>query len=259
MNTMGKVALVTGGSRGIGLGIAEALAAEGCSLVITGRRPTEDCIAIVERLRQHGTQVEYFQSDVSSPIARRALLKKVQESRGRLDVLINNAGIAPPIRADILEASEQSFDEVMAANLKGPYFLTQAAALWMIRQKQADSSYRGCIVYIGSISATVASTNRGEYCISKAGIAMATKLWAVRLAEFGIQVYEIRPGIVDTGMTAAVREKYDAMIETGLLLEKRWGKPEDIGKAVAMLVRGELPYASSSVLVLDGGLTLQRL
>jgi len=256
---MGKVALVTGGSRGIGLGIAEALAMDGCSLVITGRRPSEDCAAAVEHLRRYGIRVEYIQSDVSSQLDRRALLEKVQESVGRLDILINNAGIAPPIRADILEASEQSFDEVMAANLKGPYFLTQAAAQWMIRQKQADTSYRGCIIYIGSISATVASTNRGDYCISKAGIAMAAKLWTVRLAEFGIQVYEVRPGIVDTGMTAAVREKYDAMIEAGVLLEKRWGKPEEIGKAVAMLVRGELPYASGSVLVLDGGLTMQRL
>ena len=256
---MGKVALVTGGSRGIGLGIAEALATDGCSLVITGRRPGNDCTAVVERLRQHGTRIEYLQSDVSSPIARRALLEKIQEGLGRLDVLINNAGIAPSIRADILEASEESFDEVMAANLKGPYFLTQAAAQWMIQQKQADAAYRGCIVYISSISATVASINRGDYCISKAGIAMATKLWAVRLAEFGIQVYEVRPGIVATDMTAAVREKYDAMIDAGLLLEKRWGKPEDIGKVVAMLVRGEFPYASGSVLVLDGGLTMQRL
>jgi len=256
---MGKVALVTGGSRGIGLGIAEALAIEGCSVVITGRRPAEDCVATVERLCRHGTQVEYVQSEVSSPIARRALLEHIKGTLGHLDVLINNAGIAPATRADILEASEKSFDEVMAANLKGPYFLTQAVAQWMIDQEQADSSYRGCIVFISSISATVASINRGEYCISKAGIAMATKLWAVRLAESGIQVYEVRPGIVDTGMTAPVREKYDAMIDAGLLLEKRWGKPEDIGKAVAMLVRGDLPYASGSVLVLDGGLTLQRL
>ena len=256
---MGKVALVTGGSRGIGLGIAEALATEGCSLVITGRRPAEDRVAVVERLRQHGTRVEYVQSDVSSAKARRELVEHIKGSLGRLDVLVNNAGIAPATRADILEASEKSFDEVMAANLKGPYFLTQAVAQWMIGQKQADSSYRGCIVFISSISATVASINRGEYCISKAGIAMATKLWAVRLAEFGIQVYEVRPGIVATGMTAPVREKYDAMIDAGLLLEKRWGKPEEIGRTVAMLVRGDLPYAPGSVLVLDGGLTLQRL
>ena len=255
---MSKVALVTGGARGIGLGIAEALAREACSLVITGRRPAENCIAAVEGLRRHGTQVEYFQSDVSSPIARRALLEYVRERMGSLDLLVNNAGIAPPTRADILEASEQSFDQVIAANLKGPYFLTQAVAQWMIEQKKADPAYSGCIVYISSVSATLASISRGEYCISKAGIAMATKLWALRLAEFGIHVYEVRPGIVATSMTEGVREKYDAVIETELL-EKRWGKPEDIGKAVAMLVRGDLPYATGSVLVLDGGLTLQRL
>jgi len=259
LNTMGKVALVTGGSRGIGLGIAEALAKQGCNIVITGRRPVRDCVSIVDRLRQCGTLVEYVQSNVSSAIARQALIEHIKGTLRHLDVLINNAGIAPAVRADILEASEENFDEVMAANLKGPYFLTQAVAQWMVHQKQADSSYRGCIVFIGSISATVASINRGEYCISKAGIGMATKLWAVRLAEFGIHVYEVRPGIVATDMTAPVRKNYDSMIDAGLLLEKRWGKPEDIGKAVAMLVRGDLPYASGSVLVLDGGFTMQRL
>jgi 3-oxoacyl-[acyl-carrier protein] reductase len=255
---MNKVALITGGARGIGLGIAEALAKQGCNLVITGRRPIADCISAVEGLRRHDIQVEYVQSDVSSPSARRALVEYVHQEMRRLDVLVNNAGIAPPTRADILEASEQTFDEVLAANLKGPYFLTQAVAHWMIQQKQADSAYCGCIVYVSSVSATVASINRGEYCISKAGVAMATKLWAARLAEFGIQVYEVRPGIVATGMTESVREKYDAVIDAALL-EKRWGKPEDIGKAVAMLIRGDLPYATGSVLVLDGGLTLQRL
>lgn len=258
MKTTGKVALITGGSRGIGLGIAEALAMEGHSLIITGRRPTEDRLAVVERLRRYGSRVEYIQSDVSNSIARQELVANVQKTMGRLDILVNNAGIPPATRADILEATEQSFDEVIAANLRGPYFLTQAVAQWMIHQRQADADYRGYIVYIGSISATVASIDRGEYCISKAGIAMATKLWAIRLAEFRIQVYEVRPGIISTDMTAAAREKYDAIIDAGLL-DRRWGKPEDIGKTVAMLVRGELPYASGAVLVLDGGLTMQRL
>ncbi len=259
MEAMPKVALVTGGSRGIGLGIAEALAAEGYSLVITGRRPEEDCAGVVEHLRRHSPQVDYVRSDVSNSLARQELIAHIRETQGQLDVLVNNAGIAPRTRADILEASEQSFDEVISTNLKGPYFLTQAVAQWMIQQKQANTSYRGCIVNISSTSATVASVNRGDYCISKAGISMATKLWTVRLAEFGIPVYEIRPGIVATDMTAVVREKYDSAIDAGVLLEKRWGKPEDIGRAVAMLVRGDLPYASGSVLILDGGLTLQRL
>lgn len=258
MRTTNKVALITGGSRGIGLGIAEALATEGHSLVITGRRPTEQRVAVVERLRRYGSRVEYIQSDLSNSTARQELVANIQKNVGRLDILVNNAGIATTTRADILEATEQSFDEVIATNLIGPYFLTQTVAQWMIHQQQADVDYRGCIIYIGSISATVASIDRGEYCISKAGIAMATKLWAIRLAEFQIQVYEVRPGIISTDMTAAVREKYDAIIDAGLL-DRRWGKPEDIGKTVAMLVRGDLPYASGAVLVLDGGLTMQRL
>jgi NAD(P)-dependent dehydrogenase (short-subunit alcohol dehydrogenase family) len=187
------------------------------------------------------------------------LLETIEKHFGKLNVLVNNAGIAPRVRADVLEASEDSFDELISVNLKGPYFLTQMIARWMILQKNTDSAFRGCIINIGSISATVASVTRGEYCISKAGIAMATRLWAVRLAEFGIAVYEIRPGIIATDMTAAVKSKYDALIAGGLLLEKRWGTPDDVGKAAAMLARGDLPYASGSALILDGGLTLPRL
>ena len=188
-----------------------------------------------------------------------AYLASVENHFGNLNVLVNNAGMAPRVRADVLDASEDSFDELISVNLKGPYFLTQMVARWMIRQQSADSAFRGCVINIGSISATVASLTRGEYCISKAGIAMATRLWAVRLAEFGIGVYEIRPGIIATDMTAAVKSKYDALIAGGLLLEKRWDTPDDVGKTAAMLARGDLPYASGSVLILDGGLTLPRL
>jgi len=202
---------------------------------------------------------EYVAADVSSKSDRQSLLETIEKHFGKLNVLVNNAGIAPRVRADVLEASEDSFDELISVNLKGPYFLTQMIARWMIRQKNTDSAFRGCIINIGSISATVASVTRGEYCISKAGIAMATRLWAVRLAEFGIAVYEIRPGIIATDMTAAVKSKYDALIAGGLLLEKRWGTPDDVGKAAAMLARGDLPYASGSALILDGGLTLPRL
>jgi NAD(P)-dependent dehydrogenase (short-subunit alcohol dehydrogenase family) len=183
----------------------------------------------------------------------------VEAQLGRLDVLVNNAGIAPRVRADLLEAGEASFDEVISTNLRGPYFLTQRAAAWMIRQRADDPSAQRSIINISSVSATVASVNRGDYCISKAGIAMATKLWAVRLAEYGIGVYEVRPGIIETDMTEGVKAKYDALIEGGILLEKRWGTPKDIGTAVSMLARGELPYATGAVLVLDGGLTLARL
>jgi NAD(P)-dependent dehydrogenase (short-subunit alcohol dehydrogenase family) len=253
------IALVTGGSRGIGLGIAKALAQAGYDIVITGRREAAHAACSLEQLKSCGVRAEYIPADVSNGSDRRRLLETVENHFGKLNVLVNNAGIPPRVRADVLEASEDVFDEVIAVNLKGPYFLTQSVANWMIRQKQADSSFRGCIINIGSISATVASLSRGDYCISKAGIAMATKLWAVRLAEFGFNVYEIRPGIIATDMTAAVKSKYDALIEAGLLLEKRWGTPDDVGAAAAMLARGDLPYASGSVLILDGGLTLPRL
>jgi NAD(P)-dependent dehydrogenase (short-subunit alcohol dehydrogenase family) len=174
-------------------------------------------------------------------------------------VLVNNAGVAPSVRADVLEADEESFDRLIQINLKGPYFLTQAVAKWMIDQRKAESAFRGCIVNVSSVSATVASVNRGDYCISKAGIAMATQLWAARLAEFGIDVFEVRPGIIATDMTSGVKEKYDRLIEGGLLLNKRWGTPADVGKTIAALARGEVPYAPGQVLVIDGGLTLQRL
>ncbi len=174
-------------------------------------------------------------------------------------MLVNNAGVAPEIRADILDASPESFDRLININLRGPYFLTQSAAKWMVEQKQSDEKFRGCIVNVSSISATVASTNRGDYCISKAGIAMATRLWAARLAEFNVDVYEVRPGVIATDMTAGVKEKYDALINCGLTIEKRWGTPDDVGKAVAALARGEIPYATGQVLNIDGGISIQRL
>lgn len=256
---MKMLALVTGGSRGIGFGVAKALAKSGYDVVITGRRASGDLALALKQLRECEAEAEYVAADVSSRADRERLLETIEKRFHKLNVLVNNAGVAPRVRADVLDASEESFDEVISVNLKGPYFLTQAVARSMIRQRQADPLFRGCIINIGSISATVASLPRGEYCISKAGIAMATRLWAVRLAEFGIGVYEIRPGIIATDMTAAVKSKYDALIEGGLLLEKRWGTPDDVGRAAAMLTRGDLPYASGSVLVLDGGLTLPRL
>ena len=250
-----RVALVTGGTRGIGLGIALKLADAGFTLVITGRRAGEEVEAALAQVKQRSPRSMYVQADVASSADRRLLLQTMESQLGRVDVLVNNAGIAPRVRADILEAGEESFDELIATNLRGPYFLTQSVAAWMIRQPAPGRS----IINIGSVSATVASVNRGDYCIAKAGIAMATKLWAVRLAEHGIAVYEVRPGIIETDMTGGVKAKYDALIESGILLEKRWGTPEDIGTAVSMLARGELPYATGAVLVLDGGLTMARL
>lgn len=259
MPNQNKVALVTGGSRGIGLGIALQLAEAGFTLAISGRRAHDEVRPALDAIAERSPGPVYVQADVANGAERARLLLSIEEQFGRLDVLVNNAGIAPRVRADILEAREDSFDELIAINLKGPYFLTQTVAAWMIRQRAVDASSHRAIINISSISATVASVNRGDYCISKAGIGMATRLWAARLAEFGIGVYEVRPGIIESDMTAGVRTKYDALIEGGLLLEKRWGTPDDVGRAVRVLATGELPYATGAVLVVDGGLTLERL
>jgi NAD(P)-dependent dehydrogenase (short-subunit alcohol dehydrogenase family) len=254
-----RVALVTGGSRGIGQGIAQSLAESGFDLAINGVRAAADVADALAKLNSRGAAAYYVRGDVAVAEDRQAILNGVRDRFGRLDILVNNAGVAPSVRADILEATEQSFDRVMDINLKGPYFLTQLAARWMIDQRNADARFRGVVVNISSVSATEASINRGEYCISKAGIAMATQLWAHRLAEFGIAVYEVRPGVIHSDMSAAVAEKYDRLIANGLTVENRWGEPEDVGRAVAMLARGDLSYATGNVLNIDGGLTLRRL
>jgi 3-oxoacyl-[acyl-carrier protein] reductase len=250
-----RVALVTGGTRGIGLGVARKLAEAGFTLVVTGRRPTQEVQLVLDELRKASPRSLYFAADVASTEERERLLADVTAQLGSIDVLVNNAGIAPRVRADVLEATEASFDELIGTNLRGPYFLTQAVANWMIRNPAPNRS----IINISSVSATVASVNRGDYCISKAGIAMATQLWAVRLAEFDIHVYEVRPGIIETDMTGGVKAKYDALIAGGILLEKRWGTPDDIGTAVCALAQGKIPYATGAVIVLDGGLTTARL
>jgi NAD(P)-dependent dehydrogenase (short-subunit alcohol dehydrogenase family) len=254
-----KVALVTGGSRGIGFGVARSLAREGFRLAVNGVREEDAVGEALGELRALGTEVIYCRGDIGEGEARAAILDRIREHYGRLHLLVNNAGVAPRERKDILEATEESYEWVMRVNLQGPYFLTQAVARWMVEQKQADPAFPACIVTVASISSTVASPNRGEYCISKAGLSMATQLWAVRLAAFDIPVYEVRPGITATDMTSGVKEKYDKLIEEGLLLQPRWGTPEDVGKAVAMLARGDLPYSTGQVLHLDGGLTLDRL
>jgi len=254
-----RVALVTGGSRGIGLGIAQSLADSGFDLAINGIREQALVADVVSALGKRGAKVVYVRGDVASATDRQAILDAVRTHFGRLDVLVNNAGVAPAVRADILDASEESFDRVLSINLQGPYFLTQLAARWMIEQRDREPSFTGVIINVSSVSATEASINRGDYCISKAGLAMATQLWAHRLAEYGIAVYEVRPGVIHTDMSAPVAEKYDRLIANGLTVENRWGMPEDVGRAVAMLARGELTYATGNVLNVDGGLTLRRL
>jgi NAD(P)-dependent dehydrogenase (short-subunit alcohol dehydrogenase family) len=256
---MKRVALITGSGRGIGLGIARCLAAEEFDLAVNDVHEEAAVADALAGLRGLGARVLYCRADVTDPAARRQMLDAIRREFGRLHVLVNNAGVAPKVRADILEATEESFDRLIAINLRGPYFLTQAAANWMIEQQKADAAFRGCIVNISSISATVASVTRGDYCISKAGVSMATKLWAARLGEFDLPVYEIRPGIIRTDMTAAVTAKYDKLIAEGLLVQGRWGLPEDIGRAAAALVRGDFAYSTGQVILIDGGLSVPRL
>jgi NAD(P)-dependent dehydrogenase (short-subunit alcohol dehydrogenase family) len=255
----GRVALVTGGTRGIGLGCAEALGREGWDLLICGLRSEEEARPALEKLRQSGNEVIYVQADIGNDDAPQRILSSVRGRFGRLDLLVNNAGVAPTERKDILDALPESFDRLMRINLRGPYFLTQAAARFMLETRKQGSTTAGCIVFITSMSAVVASTNRGEYCISKAGLSMASLLWATRLADEGMTVYEVRPGIIRTDMTSGVAAKYDALISQGLTLQKRWGTPEDVGRCVAMLARGDLPYSTGQVIGVDGGLTVQRL
>jgi NAD(P)-dependent dehydrogenase (short-subunit alcohol dehydrogenase family) len=254
-----KVALITGGSRGIGFGIAEQLARIGFDLVINGVRSAADANDAVQKLKKYGNDVMYCQGNIASSEARENINRQVKQHYGRLHVLVNNAAAAPKERRDILEATEESFDDVISANLKGSYFLMQKAANWMIDQKKNDSAFTGCIVNISSISATVVSVNRGEYCISKAGLSMATQLFAARLGEFDIPVFEVRPGLIYTDMTAGVKEKYDKLIREGLCVQKRWGQPDDVGKVVASLVKGDFMYSTGQVIMVDGGLTIPRL
>lgn len=260
MNHSSKpIAFVTGGSRGIGFGCAKQLAELGFDIAINGMRDESQVTEPIEALKKTGADVLYCQGDIGSPKARSSMLEKIRKHYGALNVLVNNAGVAPKERKDILDASEESFDYVVDTNVKGPYFLTQAASNWMIEQKKIDQEAFFTIINVGSISATVASVNRGEYCVSKAGIAMMTSLFATRLGEFDIPVYEIRPGVTKTDMTSGVTSKYDQLIEDGLCVTKRWGFPEDVGKAVGALASGNFPYSTGQVILVDGGLTLPRL
>ena len=256
---MNRVALITGGSRGIGFGIARELAGNRFDLAINGIRPANEVQHVIDELKSYGVEAIYCRGDISSRDVRESIMREIRNHYGRLNILVNNAGIAPKERKDILEATEESFFHVLTTNLQGPYFLTQAAANWMIEQQQTDKLFEGCIINISSISATVASINRGEYCIAKAGISMATQLFATRLGEYNIPVYEVRPGIIHTDMTAGVTEKYDKLIEAGLTIQKRWGESADVGKAVVALALRYFPYSTGQVIMVDGGMTVPRL
>jgi 3-oxoacyl-[acyl-carrier protein] reductase len=263
---MNPVALITGASRGIGRGVALELAKAGFDLVINyagnvaaAKQTSADCVSAGEANGKK-LRAEICQGDIAKSEDRQRLIQFTREKFGQLDLLVNNAGVAPDVRADILDASEASFDRLIDINVKGPYFLTQLVAKWMIEQRRDHSrAVTPKIITISSISAYTASVNRGDYCISKAALSMLTPLYASRLAEHGINVYEIRPGVIATDMTGPVKEKYDKLIAEGLTPIKRWGIPEDIGKAVAAVASDAFPFSTGEVINVDGGFHLRRL
>jgi len=255
----GESALITGSRRGIGLGIALALSEAGFNIVLNGVSKPESAEEAVEKIRKKGCLCEYIQADISQKDDRERLVSEVKEKFGRLDILVNNAGVVPQPREDILVAPEQSFDLAINTNLKGPYFLTRDVANWMIDQKKDDPSRNQKIINISSINAFTASPLRAEYCMSKAGLSMMTALFAIRLAEFGIGVYEIRPGIIKTDLTKPIKEKYDRLISDGLTPIMRWGSPEDVGKAVFAIATDCFPFSTGEIINIDGGFHLRTL
>ncbi|MBN1482318.1 3-ketoacyl-ACP reductase [candidate division KSB1 bacterium] len=257
---MNKTALITGAARGIGRGIAEELAKNGFDIGIVDiltDSATQDVISACEKC---GVKAVAIKADISKTDDRNRIIVSMKAEFSRLDILVNNAGVAPRQRLDILHATEDSYDWVMDVNLKGPYFLTQAVANWMIEQKQVDATVEAKIINISSISAYTSSPMRGEYCLSKAAVSMMTQLYADRLAEFGIPVFEVRPGIIKTDMTSAVTEKYDKLIlQEGLTPIKRWGTPKDVARAVTAIALGYFPYSTGEVINVDGGFHMRRL
>ena len=258
-NDGSDVALITGSRRGIGLGIAIELAKAGYNLVLNGTRSFEESQDSIRAVQSAGADCHYIQADISDREEHAKIITEISKKFGKLNILVNNAGVAPSPREDILIASEESFDRLLRINLKGPYFLTRDIANWMIEQQEAGPEQKFKIINISSINAFTASPSRGEYCISKAAIGMMTALFAVRLADIGIGVFEIRPGITKTDLTAVVKDKYDQLISEGLLPIARWGLPEDVGKAVAALCMNYFPYSTGEVINVDGGFHLKSL
>ena len=259
-----RVALVTGASRGIGRAIAIELARTGCDVMInyvSNQAAAEEARETARQVGGESARISICQGDIANTQDHGRLLEATRSEFGRLDYLVNNAGIASSKRVDLLEATTESFDRLISVNLKGPYFLSQAASRWMIEQKKSGvvADYSPAIINITSVSAFAASPERGDYCISKAGLAMMTKLYAIRLADEGINVYEIRPGVIETDMTATVKDKYDRLIDDGLTPIKRWGTGEDVGRAVAAIASGSLPFSTGEVINVDGGFHLRRL
>lgn len=256
---MRKTALITGGTRGIGFGIAEALARKGYDLAVNGIRGELEVKDELQTLKNYNVDVIYCQGNIGNDEDRSRIIAKAFDHFRIIHVLVNNAGVAPKVRNDILAVTEEDFDYLMNINLKGTFFFTQEVANWMMNEKKSNPNYEACIITVTSISAEVASVNRAEYCMSKAALGMMTKLFAVKLSDANIPVFEVRPGIIETDMTAGVKDKYDKLIDGGLTLEKRWGKPEDIGKIVAALAKGDIPYSTGQVITPDGGMGIRRL
>lgn len=255
---MAKTAIITGGGRGIGFAIAYQLGKDGYNTVIMGRSSKENYRENFDILTKEGINWLYIQGGIQDVRARQKCVDETVAKFGRIDVLVNNAGIAPGVRRDILEMTEESFEQVVGINTKGTMFMTQIVAKQMIKQEMKGPK-RGTIVNISSCSAVVSSTNRGEYCVSKAGISMLTKLYADRLAGEGILVHEVRPGVIATEMTLGVKEKYDALIKDGLFPIRRWGKPEDVASTVSALCSDKFLYTTGNYIDVDGGFHIQKL
>ena len=254
-----KIAFITGAARGIGNAIALRLAEDGFGIAIMDVADEEKASANMVRIKETGRPFLYIKGDITSDKSRREAVDRIMDKFGRIDVLVNDAGVAPRVRMDILETTEESMDFVLGINLKGTFFMTQLVSNVMIREVREIEGIKPIIVNISSMSAYTSSVQRGEYCISKAGISMITTLFADRLSEYGINVYEIRPGIIMTDMTATVKGKYDKLIEEGITPIKRWGYPEDIAKAVSVFCSGMLEFSTGEVINVDGGFHIQRL
>jgi len=259
MMSSNRVALVTGASRGIGRAVALSLADCRFQVLLNFAHSQKAALQLKEEILQRGVEAEILQADISLADDQIRLVDFMKDRFGRIDTLVNNAGIAPKVRQDLLKTTQESFDQLIAVNLRGPFFLTQRIATWMVTLKSRLEEYSPSVINISSISAYTSSPSRAEYCISKAGVSMMSQLYADRLAEYGIPVFEIRPGIIRTDMTAGVQEKYDKLIAEGLTPIRRWGLPEDVGKAVTAIVQGYLPFSTGEVLNVDGGFHMHRL
>lgn len=256
---MKPVALITGGSRGIGLGIARKLAEEGYDLAINGVREVSQVTTAIQELESLGAKVVYLRGNIAEREDRKAIVQGLKDAFGKINVLVNNAGVAPRVRCNILDVTEEDYDHLMDINEKGTFFLTQEIAIWMIELKKTDPQQSISIVNITSVSVTLASITRAAYCMSKASLSMLSKILSIRMAPVGIPVYEIRPGFMDTDMIEKVRETYLELTRNGATLIPRIGKPEDVGKVVTAIVRGDLPYTTGQVINVDGGLTIERM